>query len=133
MNNLILGLYIFFMSFIFCYSIIQGHLIILYIKYKKKRADSVEEFTDSFIPYVTIQLPIYNEKYVIDRLINQVIKIDYPIDKLEIQILDDSDDETLEIVKKKVELVKTKSKKKLKTKVSKEESEEINDHCCGHD
>jgi len=106
MNNLILGLYIFFMSFIFCYSIIQGHLIILYIKHKKKRADSVEEFTDAFIPYVTIQLPIYNEKYVIDRLIDQVIKIDYPIDKLEIQILDDSNDETLEIVKKKVEAVK---------------------------
>lgn len=48
---------------------------------------------------MTIQLPIYNEKYVVERLIESVCKIDYPRDKLEIQVLDDSTDETTEITR----------------------------------
>src|ERR1035437_7063949 len=47
---------------------------------------------------VTIQLPLYNELYVIERLINAVCEIDYPKDKLEIQVLDDSTDETVSLV-----------------------------------
>jgi cellulose synthase/poly-beta-1,6-N-acetylglucosamine synthase-like glycosyltransferase len=43
---------------------------------------------------VTIQLPLYNELYVVERLIQTVCEIDYPKDKLEIQVLDDSTDET---------------------------------------
>lgn len=54
-------------------------------------------------PLVTIQLPVYNEKYVVERLINSVCAIDYPKDKLEIQVLDDSSDETTFIVKRLVE------------------------------
>src|SRR5262245_66196833 len=49
------------------------------------------------LPVVTIQLPIYNEMYVVDRLVDAVCAIDYPLDKLEIQVLDDSTDETREI------------------------------------
>ncbi|NET50093.1 MAG: glycosyltransferase [Merismopedia sp. SIO2A8] len=49
-------------------------------------------------PRVTIQLPIYNEQYVIGRLIQAVCAIDYPRDRLEIQVLDDSSDETIAIV-----------------------------------
>ena len=48
-------------------------------------------------PVVTIQLPIYNEMYVVDRLIDAVCEIDYPRERLEIQVLDDSTDETREI------------------------------------
>jgi cellulose synthase/poly-beta-1,6-N-acetylglucosamine synthase-like glycosyltransferase len=51
------------------------------------------------LPEVTVQLPIYNEKYVAARLIDAVCLLDYPKDKLEIQILDDSDDETFELIK----------------------------------
>jgi cellulose synthase/poly-beta-1,6-N-acetylglucosamine synthase-like glycosyltransferase len=49
-------------------------------------------------PSVTIQLPIFNEKYVIHRLLKHVVALDYPKEKLEIQILDDSNDETTEMV-----------------------------------
>jgi cellulose synthase/poly-beta-1,6-N-acetylglucosamine synthase-like glycosyltransferase len=49
-------------------------------------------------PIVTIQLPIYNELYVAERLIDQVARMDYPADRLEIQVLDDSTDETTAIV-----------------------------------
>ena len=52
---------------------------------------------------VTIQLPLYNELYVAERLVNAVCKIDYPKENLEIQVLDDSNDETVEIVRKIVE------------------------------
>src|ERR1700709_2747411 len=49
------------------------------------------------LPVVTIQLPIYNEMYVAERLIDAVCEIDYPRELLEIQVLDDSTDETTEI------------------------------------
>ena len=51
-------------------------------------------------PVVTIQIPLYNEQYVITRLIDSVLRMDYPKDKLEIQILDDSTDETTGIIDK---------------------------------
>ena len=49
-------------------------------------------------PVVTVQLPLYNEMYVAERLIEAVCRLDYPAGRLEIQVLDDSTDETTEIV-----------------------------------
>ena len=54
------------------------------------------------LPFVTIQLPIFNEKYVVERLIDNIAKFDYPKDRFEIHVLDDSTDETIDITKKKV-------------------------------
>jgi cellulose synthase/poly-beta-1,6-N-acetylglucosamine synthase-like glycosyltransferase len=71
-------------------------MIYYYLKHRHKRDDfsgTIENY-----PVVTIQLPIYNEMYVIERLIKTTCEIDYPIDKLEIQVLDDSTDETVNIV-----------------------------------
>src|SRR3954467_6940332 len=45
-------------------------------------------------PVVTVQLPVYNERYVVERLIDGVCALDYPRDRLEIQVLDDSTDDT---------------------------------------
>jgi cellulose synthase/poly-beta-1,6-N-acetylglucosamine synthase-like glycosyltransferase len=55
------------------------------------------------LPVVTVQLPIYNEVYVVERLIDAVAQLDYPLDKLEIQVLDDSTDETQQVAKERVE------------------------------
>src|SRR5438034_1903562 len=52
------------------------------------------------LPVVTIQLPLYNEMYVADRLIEAVGRVDYPRDRLEIQVLDDSTDETRSIAER---------------------------------
>ena len=49
-------------------------------------------------PSVTVQLPIYNEKYVASRLIDAVCDMDYPKEKMRIMVLDDSDDDTVEMV-----------------------------------
>lgn len=62
-------------------------------KIKKKMKLSVKTF-----PLVTIQLPIYNERYVARRLIQAICSMDFPKDRMEIQVLDDSDDETADIV-----------------------------------
>lgn len=67
----------------------------------QKRKDKLRVHVDSPIhdlPVVTVQLPIYNEKYVAARLIDAVCLLDYPKDRLEIQVLDDSEDDTFELI-----------------------------------
>tara|TARA_B110000503_G_C7160360_1_gene419385 strand:- start:217 stop:1698 length:1482 start_codon:yes stop_codon:yes gene_type:complete len=90
--------------FIFCYSLIQIQLVIKYKRYQKQQKLRLAEHTNvNFEPKVTVQLPLFNEKYVTERLIDCAAALDYPKDKLEIQVLDDSTDETVEITKAKVE------------------------------
>ncbi len=85
---------------IFLFSLGQLHLA---LSYKKARKITKAPPADlSHYPSVTVQLPIYNEVYVAERLINQVCLLDYPKDKLEIQVLDDSDDETRDVIDKTV-------------------------------
>lgn len=103
MNIAIILVYSFFSMFIIGYSIVQLTLVFSYLKNRKKIATHLEEFSETDeIPVVTVQLPVYNELYVIERLIDCIAKFNYPADKLEIQVLDDSTDETAEIISKKV-------------------------------
>ncbi|HLG37992.1 MAG TPA: cellulose synthase family protein [Nitrososphaera sp.] len=67
------------------------------VRYERKRRENIE--LPSNLPVVTVQLPLFNEKYVARRLIDAVCRIDYPRDKLEIQVLDDSDDDTVELIR----------------------------------
>lgn len=67
-----------------------------------KTQDARRKVQDAKPKKVTIQLPIYNERYVIERLIEAVVAFDYPKEYLEIQVLDDSNDETVKIVARKV-------------------------------
>jgi len=66
-------------------------------RHNKKMRQKIE--LPPSLPVVTIQLPLYNEKYVARRLIDAVCRMDYPKDKLHIQVLDDSDDDTIELIK----------------------------------
>ena len=67
-----------------------------YFKYKKNHHPNPPgHFAE--LPRVTIQLPIFNEQFVIDRLVEAICAIEYPREKLEIQVLDDSTDETQEV------------------------------------
>ena len=68
------------------------YLVYLYMKNKDRQP--VPAGPLDTLPIVTVQLPIYNEMYVADRLIDAVCQIDYPRELLEIQVLDDSTDET---------------------------------------
>lgn len=82
---------------IFLYSLSQLQLLLNYLK-SQKTTDASEkfDFSEDEYPFVTIQLPLYNEFYVVERLLKNISKIDYPKNKLEIQVLDDSTDHSLE-------------------------------------
>jgi cellulose synthase/poly-beta-1,6-N-acetylglucosamine synthase-like glycosyltransferase len=78
------------------YGVHRYTMCYLYFKYKKNyKPDPPKHFDE--LPRVTVQLPIFNEQFVIDRLIEAVCAMDYPREKLEIQVLDDSTDETQEV------------------------------------
>ena len=92
------------------YAIAQLNLLFNYLKAKKKK-DTSEKFDFSNkeeIPFVTIQLPVYNELYVMERLLKNIAKIDYPYEKLEIQVLDDSTDESIETTAEQIKIIKEK-------------------------
>ena len=77
-------------------------LVYLYYKHKKNKTTDPAAYFDD-LPRVTVQLPIFNEQYVVDRLLDAVCKLDYPREKLDIQLLDDSTDETVEVARALVE------------------------------
>ncbi|MFM7722573.1 MAG: glycosyltransferase, partial [Bacteroidota bacterium] len=91
-----IALYGFFLLFIFIYSIVQLNLAVQFVR-KHNKKQIKPELSDEELPIVTIQLPVYNELYVIERLIHACCEFDYPKDKLEIQVLDDGNDESVEI------------------------------------
>ncbi len=92
MENFILSLYFLSLSILFGFGI---HGLVLLIYYRKTSKETPKELLiPKDLPQVTIQLPMYNEMYVVERLIKSVCNIEYPKDKLEVQILDDSTDET---------------------------------------
>jgi cellulose synthase/poly-beta-1,6-N-acetylglucosamine synthase-like glycosyltransferase len=83
------------LSFILLFSITQLQLTITYVRNKRKGRGTTPQWPiGKPLPVVTVQLPLYNERYVAERLIDQVAKLDWPWDRLEIQVLDDSTDET---------------------------------------
>lgn len=108
LDAIIVGLYIVGLSAIFLYTLAQTHLAYHYLKEKLSGNKASPEYdwaeresTDH--PMVTVQLPIYNEKYVVERLIDAVANFDWPAERLEIQVLDDSTDETVDIISQKVD------------------------------
>ncbi len=96
-----LAIYFIASLFLFLYSLTQLTLVWKYLT-KKKVFIIKKKVKETFRPYVTIQLPVYNEMYVVERLIDKVCELEYPLDKLEIQVLDDSTDETKAIIQIKV-------------------------------
>jgi cellulose synthase/poly-beta-1,6-N-acetylglucosamine synthase-like glycosyltransferase len=94
-ETLILVLYFFVLSILAIYGWHRYYLVYLYMKHRGNAPRPLAE--PRVLPPVTIQLPIFNEMYVADRLIGAVCDMDYPGELLEIQVLDDSTDETKEI------------------------------------
>ncbi len=83
-------------------------MIFLFLRKNKKESSTNQEFLKLFwsnhgknrLPKVTTQLPIYNERHVVERLIKAIVNIDYPKELHEIQVLDDSNDETKSIAQR---------------------------------
>ena len=90
------------------YSLSQLNLLWNYVQYKKKKEKHpLLDLTKSeSVPFITIQLPVFNELYVMERLLKCINQIEYPREKLEVQVLDDSTDESVELTRGLVEDLK---------------------------
>lgn len=104
-DELILGIYFFSLSILFFFGSHGFSMVYYYFKTFNSRTKdlTIEELHLDELPHVTLQLPLFNERYVIRRLIDACMRIEYPKDKLEIQILDDSTDDSVEIVREHIQ------------------------------
>ncbi|MCX7984600.1 MAG: glycosyltransferase family 2 protein [Bacteroidetes bacterium] len=94
-------LYAYFISLLILFAF-GAHGFVMVYHYLKQRGHRYVPPPLTETPVVTVQLPVYNELYVVNRLIDAVCALDYPKDKLEIQVLDDSTDETVDVCAKAV-------------------------------
>src|SRR3954462_5739378 len=69
--------------------------VIDFWRYRKLTPRPARHFGEEELPAITVQLPLFNEMYVVERLLKAITEIDYPRGRLEIQVLDDSTDETV--------------------------------------
>ena len=101
-SGVLLGAYALTSAGLMLYGLHCYFMIYLFVRRQKAcRAEveaDVRRYHDgrnlSDYPFVTIQLPIYNEGAVVERLIRCAVSVDYPVDRLDVQVLDDSNDET---------------------------------------
>lgn len=98
LETIIIAVYSIALILIFLYALAQLNLLFNFLKAKKQTtiSDQFNLSLDEETPYITIQLPVYNELYVMERLLNNISELEYPREKLEIQVLDDSTDESFE-------------------------------------
>ena len=104
LESIIIVIYSTALVLIFMYALAQLNLLFNYLKADKYSTMSPKfDFTNQDeIPKVTIQLPVFNEMYVMERLLDNIVELDYPSHKLEIQVLDDSTDESVESTAKQI-------------------------------
>ncbi len=100
-EKILLGSFMFVMAMVCLYGLHRYHLVYLFYKHRRNLPRVVERF--AALPRVTIQLPMFNERYVARRVIESACRIDYPADKLQIQVLDDSTDDTTQIAQETVD------------------------------
>ena len=100
-ESAILGLYFLTLVILAVFGLHRYLMVFLYYRHRDRRA--LPAAPPESLPRVTVQLPLYNEMYVVERLLDSVCRIDYPKELLEVQVLDDSTDETVAIAEAAVE------------------------------
>jgi glycosyltransferase involved in cell wall biosynthesis len=104
MEAVLVFLYFAVLLILCAYGVHRAHLVWLCARHRKRLLKAAKTVTvlEHELPSVTVQLPLYNEATVVARLLDAAGRIDYPRDRLEIQVLDDSSDETASIAEAKV-------------------------------
>jgi cellulose synthase/poly-beta-1,6-N-acetylglucosamine synthase-like glycosyltransferase len=104
----LMAVYLMALTLILAFSFAQLNLLLNFLKSKKaNNIDEKYDLTDPYqIPFVTIQLPVYNEIYVMERLLNKMVELEYSKDKLEFQVLDDSTDESVRSTLEQIETLR---------------------------
>ena len=95
---MLVGLYLATMVVLSLYGMHRYQLVYLYHRHKRNAPGEPERRFDK-LPRVTVQLPVYNEQYVVEQLLESVCRLDYPTELLQIQLLDDSTDETQQVAR----------------------------------
>ena len=111
MDITVVVIYTLAMLVLFLYSLTQLGILFSYLHQKrnpKKQSPQFDFSKHEEVPLVTIQLPIFNELYMVESLLDNIAKLNYPTEKLEIQVLDDSTDESVDIAQSKIKELKDK-------------------------
>src|SRR6185312_12698615 len=93
----ILILYFSILGVLAVYGLYRVRQVIEFWRYRDIVPEPAGHYSEDELPHITVQLPLFNEMYVVERLVKSVTEIDYPRDRFEIQVLDDSTDETVRI------------------------------------
>lgn len=99
----IVSAYFAILVFLAIYGGYRLRIVYQFWRYVDRKPEPAARFLDSGLPRITVQLPLFNEMYVAERIIDACAALDYPADRLEIQVLDDSTDETRVVVASAVE------------------------------
>ena len=99
MQTFVIVLYLVTLGVLALYGVHRGTLLFLYLRHRSERTTPPSRYAEADLPIVTVQLPMFNELFVAERLIDAAARIDYPRDRLEIQVLDDSTDATSTIAR----------------------------------
>ena len=101
LSSALTALYLIILVALAVYGFHRSSLVFLYYRHRDKHPVARGKFAE--LPAVTVQLPLFNEMYVVERLLDAVAAIRYPRDRFQIQVLDDSTDETCDICRHKIE------------------------------
>jgi cellulose synthase/poly-beta-1,6-N-acetylglucosamine synthase-like glycosyltransferase len=101
LQTLALILYLLTLAVLALYGAHRSALWLRYLRHRQEKNAPLGRFEEHSLPLVTVQLPVFNERYVVERLIEATAKLDYPTGRLEIQVLDDSTDETCALARAK--------------------------------
>jgi cellulose synthase/poly-beta-1,6-N-acetylglucosamine synthase-like glycosyltransferase len=107
-QTLVIVLYLVTLGVLALYGVHRSALLFFYLRHRHERTTPRSHFAEADLPIVTIQLPMFNEMFVAERLIDAVARVDYPRDRLEIQVLDDSTDATSTIARLKCDALREK-------------------------
>jgi cellulose synthase/poly-beta-1,6-N-acetylglucosamine synthase-like glycosyltransferase len=91
---LVVALYLLTLGVLALYGMHRSALLWRYLRTRRQHPIPARRFAEHELPAITVQLPMFNERFVAERLIGAVARLDYPADRLEIQVLDDSTDDT---------------------------------------
>jgi len=91
----------FILLFILClFGLHRLSMVFRWFRYRKYEPKIPGKFTQ--LPKITVQIPLYNERMVAQRIVDSIVKLEYPADRLQIQIVDDSNDDTCELIAERV-------------------------------
>jgi cellulose synthase/poly-beta-1,6-N-acetylglucosamine synthase-like glycosyltransferase len=105
-QTLVIVLYLVTLGVLALYGLHRSALLFSYLRHRRECTTPGSHFDEAELPVVTIQLPMFNEMFVVERLIDAAARVDYPRDRLEIQVLDDSTDATSAIAKLKCDALR---------------------------